>query len=387
MPEQRSTSAAGNVSLQVGQPFNPFGLFNGVWVPECITRCRWLSGGAKLAWARLARYAGRDGRCYPTMKTLGQEIGVGERQAQKYIAELERHGLVRRALRYVNRAQTSNGFEFLWHELFEGGVNDRSGGRVNDRSGEGANCSSPKESQLEESQFEETTNNKRIPGYASQEQRSTASLPTTLSPEPKNEPLRAGAEPRATDNPNSEKGEDPIGGWSQEELAAVRSRIVRDWGREPEQGFEISMMLRARGASANAVCDLLDRKFVNKKLRPGGRLAPRNQNWFLTVIENEFTPGHLSETPAPATSDQQQTDLRILNRGIEAIELPDAPRSIVESVRCTDCGGAALVLYTDGTIDGCGCRQKSPGELRRAPAITAPVCHSSTGAGRSSASK
>jgi hypothetical protein len=94
------------VSLQVGQAFNPFGLFNGVFVPECLSRCCWLSGGAKLAWGRLARYAGRDGRCYPTLKTLGQEIGVGERQAQKYIAELERHKLIRRISTDTHRSLT-----------------------------------------------------------------------------------------------------------------------------------------------------------------------------------------------------------------------------------------------------------------------------------------
>jgi hypothetical protein len=157
MKGTRTTSAKGDVSLQVGQSFNPFGLFNGVFVPECLSRCCWLSGGAKLAWGRLARYAGRDGRCYPTMKALGEEIGVRERQAQKYVAELERHEMVRSISRYVGRAQTSNGFEFLWHQLFEQGVNDRSGGRLNDHSGDGVNDRSPKESHFQESQTEATT--------------------------------------------------------------------------------------------------------------------------------------------------------------------------------------------------------------------------------------
>jgi hypothetical protein len=287
MPEQRSTSAADNVSLHVGQPFNPFGLFNGLWVPECIARCRWLSGGAKLAWARLARYAGRDGLCYPTMKTLGQEIGVGERQAQKYVAELERHELVRRVSRYLGRAQTSNAFEFLWHGLLEGGVNDRSGGRVNGRSGEGATDCSPKESHSEESQFEETTTNKRISGCASQKSQSAASLPVICEQEPESEPLKADA-CRGSNRPVA------VEGWTPAELAEVRDRIIAFWRREPEEKFEVSVMLARRGASAAAVCDLLDRKFANKNLRVGGRNAPKNQNWFLTVIENEFTPGHLA---------------------------------------------------------------------------------------------
>jgi len=387
MSTQRSTSAAARVCLRVGQPFNPFGLFNGLWVPECLARCRWLSGGAKLAWARLARYAGRDGRCYPTMETLGQEIGVGERQAQKYVVELERNNLVRRISRYLRRAQTSNGFEFLWHELFEEGVNDRSGGRVNDCSGERVSDRSPKESQSEESQIEEKTTNKRIPGYASQKTRSAASSSVSLSQEPGIEPPKADAGQPAFSDPNPSAVQRPVKAWTQEELIQVRHRIVAFWGREPEEGFEVSVMLRARGTSASAVCDLLDRKFANKKLRPGGRLAPRNQNWFLAVIENEFTPSHLPEPSTSERTDEQQIEAEILRSGIEAIELADAPRSIVEAVACADCGRAALVRYTDGTVGGCGCRQKPPEGLKSIPAKIAPERHSSAGVRGRSASK
>jgi hypothetical protein len=386
MFRQRLTSAAGHVRLQVGQPFNPFGLFNGLWVPEALARCRWLSIGAKLAWARLARYAGRDGRCFPTMKTLGEEIGVGERQAQKYVAELERHQLVRRVSRYLGRAQTSNGFEFLWHELFEEGVNDRSGGRVNDSSGDGVNDSSPKENQSEESQFEETTTIKRIPGDASQKPRSAASSSMMFEQQPQSEPPKADADQPAFGDPNLPTVQNPVKGWTKTELTKVRNRIVLFWGREPEADFEVSVMLRARGASAAAVCDLLDQKFANKKLRAGGRNAPRSQNWFLTVIENEFTPGHLPEPPSPIGSDKQRSDEEILSRGIEAIELPDAPRSIAESVACSDCGGAALVRYTDGTVEGCGCRQKVTGSLKRVPPNGAEGYHSSPDARRGRAS-
>ena len=91
----------------------------------------------------------------------------------------------------------------------------------------------------------------------------------------------------------------------------------------------------------------------------------------LSVIENEFTPGHLPEPPSPHRRDQQQIEAEILSRGIEAIELPDAPRSIVEYVNCNHCGRAALVIYTDGVVEGCGCRPKAPGGLKRVPPSSA----------------
>jgi len=122
------------LQLRPGEPFSPYRMFTGLFIPEGLARCSSISARAKIAWGQLARYAGEDGRCYPTVKTLGCEIGVGPRQAQKYISELEKARLIRRVERFANRAQTSNAFEFLWHELFQKGVNDRSGEGVNDDS-------------------------------------------------------------------------------------------------------------------------------------------------------------------------------------------------------------------------------------------------------------
>jgi hypothetical protein len=48
--------------LRVGQPFNPFGMFAGIVIPETQGRSPVLSPGAKLAYGRLARYAGADGK-------------------------------------------------------------------------------------------------------------------------------------------------------------------------------------------------------------------------------------------------------------------------------------------------------------------------------------
>ncbi len=117
----RNTRDPMNRPPEPGEVFNPYRMFTGLFIPEALARSNAVSSGAKMAYGRLARYAGEDGRCFPTVSTLGKEIGVGQRQAQKYLAELEKAKLIRRIDRYVGRGQTSNEFEFLWHEIFERG--------------------------------------------------------------------------------------------------------------------------------------------------------------------------------------------------------------------------------------------------------------------------
>jgi len=84
---------------------------------------------------------------------------------------------------------------------------------------------------------------------------------------------------------------------------------------------------------------------------------------------------------------EHEAKLLATSSGIEASELAHAPRSIVESVRCNDCGGGALVRYTDGTIEGCGCRNKRGGNLDRIPASSALGIRSYASAHRRSASE
>jgi len=62
-------------SLRIGQSFNPFGLFNGILIPEMLVRAIKISPGSKLAYGRLARYAGQDGDCLPLCRRLPQRLG------------------------------------------------------------------------------------------------------------------------------------------------------------------------------------------------------------------------------------------------------------------------------------------------------------------------
>ena len=84
------------VALQVGQVFVPRGvLHSGVFVPDGLLASRLVSNGAKLLWARLARYAGTKGQCFPLLSTLAADLGFSERQVQRYLAEVVSGGFLR----------------------------------------------------------------------------------------------------------------------------------------------------------------------------------------------------------------------------------------------------------------------------------------------------
>jgi hypothetical protein len=102
----------------VGQVFIPRRILNsGVFVPDGLLTCRLVSNGAKLLWARLARYAGAKGLCFPLLSTLAADLGFSERQVQRYLAELVSAGFLRARQRGYNK---SNLYEFLWHSALVG---------------------------------------------------------------------------------------------------------------------------------------------------------------------------------------------------------------------------------------------------------------------------
>lgn len=369
--------------FRVGEAFNPWHEVCGFYPPDVVGRRRDLTNGQKRLYERGVRWAGHNGIFWYGFKKIAEELGKSMRQVKDDMAALEAKGLIR----HTRRRRNSNVYSFLWHSMFEvqsaalqQGILEVQNSTLEVQSDVVLEVqpTAQESSQLESSKLNSVkADNKRISGYASQKQRSDASVPVNAKVEaPKNKTSKADRVSRAFHDSNSIKV------WSPVELAEVRRRIVAFWRREPDEGFEISVMLRARGASAAAVCALLDRKYSNPTCRVGGRHAPKNQNWFLAVIENEFFPGRLPEPPARQREDPVEVEM--VDQGIAAIELPDAPRSIVESVRCDRCGGQALVQYTNGTIDGCGCRNKIDGGLNRIPATTAVGIRSGNGHRRSS---
>ncbi|HVY65937.1 MAG TPA: helix-turn-helix domain-containing protein [Gammaproteobacteria bacterium] len=97
--------------------FNPYRAFAGCVLPSWLLRARDVSMGAKLAYARLAQYAGETGVAWPTVATLGAELGVSERQARSYLAELRGHRLIEQEDDPQHRS--SSKFFFLRHPWME----------------------------------------------------------------------------------------------------------------------------------------------------------------------------------------------------------------------------------------------------------------------------
>ena len=78
--------------------FNPFRRYHTLNIPEGVARFRGLSPGAKLVYGRLYRYAGQKGVAFPSVEALSEEVGLGVRQTQAYIAELQEQNFI-----YVQR--------------------------------------------------------------------------------------------------------------------------------------------------------------------------------------------------------------------------------------------------------------------------------------------
>ena len=257
--------------LRVGQPFNPFRLFTGIFIPEALVRSHLVSPGAKMAYGRLARYAGQDGRCYPAVGRLGEEIGVGERQAQRYLGELERTKLIRRRSRFLEQAQTSNFIEFLWHPLFQDGVTDLSGEGVTHPSPGRVTHPSPKESPSEESPLEET----RDLDYSPPNRKKRDSRPDTalVPPECKQYPrLR-------------------------EALALYMMMGPEDEKVYPKPRHVVDVMDAAAGASEDEVLHCIAYLRDERGLKYGARSGPRHFSWFPTVVGDYFQKRRERQNP------------------------------------------------------------------------------------------
>lgn len=154
---------------------NPYKMFQGAFIPNALMEWRGLSQSAKLMWARLAQYAGKDGKCYPKIETLGEEIGISRVQAKRVIKELQDSSLilVKHASGKARLMHKTSEYYFLDHPVFRGGVFDTSGGIKNDPSGRVENDPSLEGSKMirpiEENQLRESNEDISMSGQSPDE--------------------------------------------------------------------------------------------------------------------------------------------------------------------------------------------------------------------------
>lgn len=93
---------------------NPYKLFHGSFIPEWLMTTGIVSSNAKIIYARLCRYAGENGRCYPKLDELAAEVGMPLNTMRRALDELIEQGMVETARRGLG---LPNDYFFLWHPL------------------------------------------------------------------------------------------------------------------------------------------------------------------------------------------------------------------------------------------------------------------------------
>lgn len=96
----------------------------GMFVPDGLAKYKGVSLGAKLLWACLHKFSGKDGRCFPTEGTLAEKLGCSVRTVQRWMAELVRDSFVEvvKLPGYWNK----NGYHLLNHTCFDSDWRDGS---------------------------------------------------------------------------------------------------------------------------------------------------------------------------------------------------------------------------------------------------------------------
>lgn len=96
---------------------NPYKLFVGSFIPNWLLHRKEISNGAKLCYARLCQFAGKNGKCYPSQETIAKEVALSVRQVQRYIKELIDNDLL---IQKQQGLQKPNLYYFIWHHWMNG---------------------------------------------------------------------------------------------------------------------------------------------------------------------------------------------------------------------------------------------------------------------------
>lgn len=92
------------------QTINPYKMFVGCFVPNWLLESNIVSLGAKLCYARLCQYAGKNGKCFPSRTELARSLGCVRETAWRYVKELQDAKLIN---------QIDKSYIFFHHPLMD----------------------------------------------------------------------------------------------------------------------------------------------------------------------------------------------------------------------------------------------------------------------------
>ena len=321
-----------------------------------------LSAGAKLTFGRLALYAGTKTPCFPSLGRLATDLGVSIDVVGRWLKELITAKLIRRTRSGPGRNAEC---EFIWNASL--GTGDDSANLRNQDAAESRNLDSAyvgnkipqirgadsaemrnayKEQAVHEavhlngSAAEVHTQGARsAPASASSASldlvlnASTSRLPADELQKPQSAARPKGVGAPKTENQSQNQKAEPAAGaigvcltseerlfhegkagkpfWTEEDQILIWNALYAYMERDPPEALVQSCELRAAGATAQQVLELLKRKHSNPRYRCGRKYGPGGKggnsydnpwNWFLTVIGNEFQGQHFPEPKAKIDS-------------------------------------------------------------------------------------
>ena len=104
------------MKIENGQEYRPYKRFIGSIIPNSLMKYKGISDGAKICFARLCQYNGKNGSAFPSYETLANEMAVDRRTAQRRVDELVRNGLI--SIQY--KTGRTNTYKFIWNsKIFE----------------------------------------------------------------------------------------------------------------------------------------------------------------------------------------------------------------------------------------------------------------------------
>jgi hypothetical protein len=146
--------------MKNGQPFNPFGLFHGIFIPDAIKESTRLTSHAKLLMGQLLHYSGKDGKAFPSRKKLRENLNFSRNILDRSIKLLKEEQLIDT---YQLTEHSPSTYIFLYNSAYYDVAHNSTGGVLTDENRGTIICEKRKEINKERDH-----KRKRINNFASQ---------------------------------------------------------------------------------------------------------------------------------------------------------------------------------------------------------------------------